>query len=256
MASSGEGKATSAANSESDFMRTVFAGIASICAASVTHPIDTIKIRLQIQGSQGNASARQYNNIFKGIFMIVEHEGMRGLYKGITASWMRESIYSSLRLGMYEPFKRLLGATDPKNTPFYLKFLAGGMSGFIGSALANPTDLLKVRMQACEGEPKSLTWHIKDVYTNWGFWGFYRGIGPTIVRAILLNATKLATYDHIKHSLINYGIMKDGNACHFTSSVCAGVCIAIVTSPVDIVKTHIMNQNISKNFSFVILCRK
>lgn len=47
---------------------------------------------------------------------------------------------------MYEPFKRLLGATDPKNTPFYLKFLAGGMSGFIGAALANPTDLLKVRM--------------------------------------------------------------------------------------------------------------
>ncbi len=119
---------------------------------------------------------------------------------------MRESIYSSLRLGMYEPFKRLLGATDPKNTPFYLKFLAGGMSGFIGSALANPTDLLKVRMQAWEGEPHPLTWHIKDVYRNWGFWGFYRGIGPTIIRAIMLNATKLATYDHIKHSLINFGI--------------------------------------------------
>ena len=80
--------------------------------------------------------------------MILEHEGTRGLYKGITASWMRESIYSSLRLGLYEPFKRMLGATDNKNTPFYLKFLAGGMSGFIGSALANPTDLLKVRMQA------------------------------------------------------------------------------------------------------------
>lgn len=174
--------------------------------------------------------------------MVVEHEGVRGLYKGITASWMRESIYSSLRLGLYEPFKRLLGATDPKNTPFYLKFLAGGMSGFIGSALANPTDLLKVRMQAWEGAPHSLTWHIKDVYNHWGFVGFYRGIGPTIIRAILLNATKLATYDHIKHSLINYKILSDGYMCHFVSSVCAGVCIAVVTSPVDIVKTRIMNQ--------------
>lgn len=167
---------------------------------------------------------------------------MRGLYKGITASWMRESIYSSLRLGLYEPFKRLLGATDPKNTPFYLKFFAGGMSGFIGSALANPTDLLKVRMQACEGTPKPLLWHVKDVYGNQGIAGFYQGIGPTIIRAILLNATKLATYDHIKHSLINYGILKDGYGCHFVASVVAGVCIAIVTSPVDIVKTRIMNQ--------------
>ena len=85
-------------------LRTVFAGMASICACSVTHPIDTIKIRLQMQG-EGGAAGRQYNNIFRGMLMIVEHEGVMGLYKGITASWMRESIYSSLRLGLYEPFK-------------------------------------------------------------------------------------------------------------------------------------------------------
>jgi hypothetical protein len=58
----------------------------------------------------------------------------------------------------------------------------------------------------------------------------------------LLNATKLATYDHIKHSLINLHIVKDGYLCHFISSVCAGICIAIVTAPVDIIKTRIMSQ--------------
>lgn len=96
--------------------------------------------------------------------MVANNEGARGLYKGVSAAWMRESIYSSLRLGLYEPFKVLLGATDPKNTPFYLKFLAGGMSGFVGASLANPTDLLKVRMQAWEGEPKSILWHTKYVH--------------------------------------------------------------------------------------------
>ncbi len=96
-------------------------------------------------------------------------------------------------------------------------------------------------MQAWEGEPHSLRWHIREVYHQCGIKGFYQGLGPTIIRAILLNATKLATYDHIKHSLINYGILKDGYACHFVASVCAGVCIAIVTSPVDMVKTYLMN---------------
>jgi hypothetical protein len=43
---------------ESDLMRTVFAGIGSICAASVTHPIDTIKIRLQIQGEGNGKTGR------------------------------------------------------------------------------------------------------------------------------------------------------------------------------------------------------
>ena len=64
-------------------MRTFFAGVASICAASVTHPIDTIKIRLQVQGAGGAAGGKQYNNIFRGAMMVVEHEGVRGLYKGI-----------------------------------------------------------------------------------------------------------------------------------------------------------------------------
>lgn len=51
---------------------------------------------------------RHYTNMFQGMRVVVHEEGVRGLYKGITASWMRESIYSSLRLGLYEPFKRLL----------------------------------------------------------------------------------------------------------------------------------------------------
>ncbi len=121
-------------------------------AATVTHPIDTIKIRLQIQGEIGHLNVqRQYNNVFRAAYVILKNEGAQGLYKGITASWVREGVYSSLRLGLYEPFKALLGETDPKNTPLWMKFVAGSMSGFVGSVVGNPTDLLKVRMQAWEG---------------------------------------------------------------------------------------------------------
>jgi len=71
---------------------------------------------------------------------------LTGLYRGLTATILRESSYSTIRLGMYEPFKNMLGGTDPKNTPIYIKMLAGSLSGMIGSSLANPTDILKVRM--------------------------------------------------------------------------------------------------------------
>ena len=140
---------------ESHVMRIIFAGIASVSAASVTHPIDTLKIRLQIQGEMGKRGSKEaYDNIFKAFQVVYKNEGMRGLYKGVSASFMRESIYSSLRLGLYEPIKTLMGATDPHNTPFYLKLVSAGMSGFIGAALANPCDLIKVRMQAWEAEPQ------------------------------------------------------------------------------------------------------
>ena len=87
-----------------------------------------------------------YNNIFKAGYLIVKHESARGLYKGVTASQLRESIYSSIRLGLYEPFKVMLGGTDPSHTSLWIKFLAGSMSGMVGSIIGNPTDILKVRM--------------------------------------------------------------------------------------------------------------
>lgn len=142
--------------------------MACITAATFTHPVDTIKIRLQT-GLQ--------TNIFNAAKLIYTKEGLRhGLYKGITASWLREGIYSSLRLGLYEPFKGLLGETDPKHTPLWVRFTAGSMSGFVGSVVGNPTDLLKVRMQAWTDAPKSLLWHTQSVYQQFGFAGYYKGV--------------------------------------------------------------------------------
>lgn len=77
--------------------------------------------------------------------LIMREEGLRkGIYKGIQASWARESVYSTLRLGLYEPIKRVTGVT--KESSFVWKFMAGGVSGLIGSCIANPADLLKIKM--------------------------------------------------------------------------------------------------------------
>jgi solute carrier family 25 protein 14/30 len=119
-------------------------------AATFTNPVDVIKIRLQLQGEMGQAATKQYNNVFRAAYVIVTTEGFRGIYKGVSAAWLREGIYSGIRLGLYEPFKIMLGETDPKNTPLWLKFAAGSMAGAVGSVAGNPADMLKVRMQAWE----------------------------------------------------------------------------------------------------------
>lgn len=90
------------------------------------------------------------------------NEGIRGPYKGISASLARESSYTTIRLGLYEPYKQILGAKPGEKIPFYLQAAAGMLSGLTGSALANPTDLVKVRMQAWEAEPvPPLRWHVQ-----------------------------------------------------------------------------------------------
>lgn len=64
----------------------------------------------------------------------------------------------------------MLGETDPKHTPLWLKFVAGSMSGAVGSVVGNPADMLKVRMQAWEStDARGLYWHTTTVYNNFGF---------------------------------------------------------------------------------------
>jgi len=126
-------------------VKSALAGMASIVSGTCTHPIDTCKIRMQIQPINPDGT-RKYPNIMKGIWTIYKEEGMkRGVYKGIEASCLREGTYSTLRLGLYEPIKRAIGA-EGKTGPAWKNFAAGALSGLIGSAVGNPADLLKTRM--------------------------------------------------------------------------------------------------------------
>lgn len=135
----------------------LFGGIACMSAACVTNPIDVIKTRLQLQGELSKKghlqpSELKYKGFSRGILTIFHEEGLRGLYSGITPSLLREGSYSTIRMGLYEPFRnsvaQVLNPTRPNETSLLSKILAGALSGATGAAIANPTDLVKVRMQA------------------------------------------------------------------------------------------------------------
>ena len=53
----------------------------------------------------------------------------------------REGTYSTLRLGLYEPYKELLAGHDAKKKSFLTKYLAGFLSGTTGAIIATPFDL-------------------------------------------------------------------------------------------------------------------
>ena len=96
----------------------------------------------------GNRTLCAYRNFSQAIKVGISFNIHR-----VVASVMREGIYSTIRLGLYEPFKEIFGSKDPARTPLYKKILSGGISGAIGSSIANPTDLVKIRIQG-EGKLK------------------------------------------------------------------------------------------------------
>ena len=154
---------------------------------------------------------------------------------------MREASYTSLRIGLYEPMKSITGADQP-GAGILSKFLAGALAGGIGSCAGNPFDVLKTRMMANEGEGRGVASFAKEIHAANGIAGFYKGIQVNIMRACVLNATKMGCYDVCKTKVKQTGIAKDGIPLQFLSALTAGFFMTCTVSPFDIMRTRLMNQ--------------
>ena len=65
-----------------------------------------------------------------------------------------------------------------------------------------------------------------------------RGATPNVFRAILMNASQLASYDFFKSELLKTKYFEDNIYCHFTASFAAGTVATTVCSPADVLKVR------------------
>eukprot|EP01089_Gocevia_fonbrunei_P001737 TRINITY_DN1162_c0_g1_i1.p1 TRINITY_DN1162_c0_g1~~TRINITY_DN1162_c0_g1_i1.p1 ORF type:complete len:295 (+),score=19.29 TRINITY_DN1162_c0_g1_i1:132-1016(+) len=221
----------------------IIAGLSNMTGSAVTNPFDVIKVRLQLEGELSKGTERHYKGTFRGIWTVIKDEGIAGIYKGLPASLIREAVYSGIRLGAYEPLKSLFGATDASITPLWMKICAASLSGAIGSAIANPVDIIKIRMQGRHTIYKNVFDAFYVIGKTEGIKGFYRAVIPSVQRAALLTAVQIPAYDHTKHILLNnVSTLHEGITLHFISSMIAGFLTAVATCPIDVIKTRLMNQ--------------
>uniref|UniRef100_A0A6B2LDC8 ADP/ATP translocase n=1 Tax=Arcella intermedia TaxID=1963864 RepID=A0A6B2LDC8_9EUKA len=80
--------------------------VGAICAACVTFPIDVVRKRLQLQGSQ--SSKKLYHSGFDCAKQILAKEGPYGLYRGVSLQLLRSAPSTSLQLITYDFLKKLL----------------------------------------------------------------------------------------------------------------------------------------------------
>lgn len=230
--------ATSAVAAPGLLQQVGMAGSAAVITVSFIHPIDVVKTRIQI--------SPEYAALGMGgtVKRVVGSEGIYAMWKGVNAAWLREASYTSLRLGLYEPCKIAFGCTTPENTTFVKKFAAGSAAGALGSLAGNPFDVLKTKMMTAEGRnAPSIMGTAKDLMKHQGVGGFYRGIDSNVMRAMVLNGTKMACYDQTKGYVVQYtGLAKTSLVTQFISAVAAGFFMTCTVSPFDMVRTRLMNQ--------------
>ena len=108
-----------------------FCGGFSACFASlVVHPIDLIKVRLQIlPPGSGIVSVGQ---------KILAEEGAKGLYAGLSASLTRQATYGTARIGLHTAFtKELVDRNGGGKPPLWMSFISSFCSGAIASSIGN-----------------------------------------------------------------------------------------------------------------------
>ncbi|KAI0666473.1 dicarboxylic acid transporter [Trametes maxima] len=214
-------------------------GVAATIAASITHPLDLTKVRLQATGDK---------RMIESMRKTVRTAGVLGLFDGISGTWLRQMTYSICRFWAYDESKKLIGANE--KSPAWKLALAGSMAGGIAGFVGNPGEILMVRMQGDFAKPPEKRLGYKNALDGLfrmireeGWSSLGRGVGPNVFRAILMNASQLASYDFFKAELLKTKYFEDNIYCHTAASFAAGTVATTVCSPADVLKSRIMSAS-------------
>lgn len=103
--------------------------------------------------------------------------------------------------------------------------------------------MLKTLAQTNKDKATSFTGLIGEMYRARGIAGFYRGVEVNILRACILNATKMGCYDVTKGYVTQYsGWDRKDIRTSFCSAFVAGFFMTVTVSPFDNLRTRLMNQ--------------
>lgn len=242
-------------------------GVAACGAVTFTNPIELVKTRMQLQGELSANSSKMYRNPIQAFAVIFRNEGIRGLQQGLVCGYLNQLCLNGCRIGLYEPCRYQLtkllypdtiveGKAVPQTVP--VNIVSGFLAGSAGAVMASPFFLIKTRMQsysaaAASGKVHSSTGQqtyyrntadgLRKIYTSEGVKGLFRGVDAAIFRTGAGSAAQLPLYYFTKHLLEKYTSLDPTSlAMHFLLSLVAGVGVAIVMNPGDVILTRVYNQ--------------
>lgn len=171
-----------------------FAGITNTVLSS---PIEHVRIRLQ---AQPHGAGKLYSGPLDCVRKLSAHEGLlRGLYRGTAVTFLREAQAYGV---WFLTFEYLMNADAARNkvsrneiaTPKIA--LYGGLAGEMLWISSYPFDVIKSKMQTdgfgAEQRYKSMRDAFRQTWAKEGMRGFWRGIAPTLVRALPVSAGTFA----------------------------------------------------------------
>ncbi|CAM6120412.1 unnamed protein product [Calypogeia fissa] len=161
-------------------------------------------------GAVGTVTAAAEMIKYTGPMDVARHvlkyeRGVRGLFKGMVPTMLREVPGNAALFGSYEATKQLIaGGKDTSSLGRGSLLTAGGVAGAVFWMSVYPADVVKSVIQVDDyrnPKYKGTIDAFKKVYAAEGIKGLYRGFGPAMARSVPANAACFLAYEIVKEKL-------------------------------------------------------
>lgn len=203
---------------EAPWVHMLAGAVAGITTSTVTNPIWMVKTRLQLDKNMSERSGgemrRQYKNSYDCTRQILRDEGIKGMYKGMSASYLGV-VESTIQWVMYEQLKAHLARRELEIersgrektsldtvVDWTGKAFAAGGAKLFAAILAYPHEVARTRLRQApmaNGELKytGLIQCFKLVWKEEGMMGLYGGLTPHLMRTVPSAAIMFGMYEGI-----------------------------------------------------------
>jgi hypothetical protein len=178
---------------------------AGLVSMSVCHPLDTIRVRLQ------TAASGRFTGPIDVVRQTLQHEGVRGLYKGILSPLVSQALQKATMFYSFGAAKRFMTElnTSPAQTlPLYQLYLCGAFAGVSNACVANPFELVRNRLQVqytSTGQYRGPVDVVRQMIAAGGVRSLYLGLAPMMIRDAPGVGAWYATFEGVRRLLVPEG---------------------------------------------------
>lgn len=189
-------------NSILPWQEVVAGGCAGASQVMFTNPLEIVKIRLQVAGEIATGPKTRALDVIKDL-------GLRGLYKGSKACFLRDIPFSAIYFPVYAHFKSSFADENGRNGPGSL-LSAAMIAGVPAAYLVTPADVIKTRLQVQARAGQSTYTGVFDacrkIWSEEGFKAFWKGGPARILRSAPQFGFTLLTYEVLQRVLyVDFG---------------------------------------------------
>ncbi|KAG0465038.1 hypothetical protein HPP92_019202 [Vanilla planifolia] len=216
--------------------------VAGLVEHTAMFPVDTLKTRIQTH----SLPCHPPPGLRHALRSLLRVDGVLGLYRGIGAMGLGAGPAHAAYFSVYEISKRLLLTEDHPNNPV-AHAGAGVLATVASDAVFTPMDTVKQRLQMLGSPYKGVSDCVRRVLKEEGFRAFYASYRTTVLMNAPFTAVHFATYEAAKRGLMEVSPESADDErllLHATAGAAAGALAAILTTPLDVVKTQLQCQGV------------